>query len=80
MSKVLCIDPGTTHLVAAIFDTFEPDNTKLVWHYMFNVGHEPVKIANACKLMSQICKHYGVVDCLLEYQAPMGNMCASCRI
>lgn len=39
---------------------------------MFRVDHDPSKMANACKLMVQMCNHYGVVDCLMEYQAPMG--------
>jgi hypothetical protein len=63
--------------VAAIFDTLLPGNTKLIWHYMFNVGHEPAKIADACKLMAQMCKHFTADTCLLEYQAPMGNVHAS---
>jgi hypothetical protein len=39
---------------------------------MFRVDHDPNKMANACKLMVQMCNHYGVIDCLMEYQAPMG--------
>jgi hypothetical protein len=75
--KVLCIDPGSTHLVAAIFD-ISGNTSMLLWNYMFRVDHDPAKIANACKLMSEMCSHYAVADCLLEYQAPMGAPTA-CR-
>lgn len=70
MAKVLCIDPGSTHLVAAIFSLGE--KTTLIWNYMFRVDHDSVKIANACKLMAEMCRFYTVADALLEYQAPMG--------
>lgn len=76
--KVLCIDPGSTHLVAAIFIIVDTEETALLWNYMFRVDHDPSKIANACKLMAEMCKTYGVGDCLLEYQAPMG-LPVTCR-
>lgn len=40
---------------------------------MFNVQHDPLKMAHACKLMAKMCEEYGVQDVLLEFQPPCGR-------
>jgi len=48
--KVLAIDPGTTHLVAAIF-TITGKKINILWNHMFRVDHDPARMAVACRLM-----------------------------
>lgn len=83
VKKILCIDPGTTNLVACIFE-LDDDNTsssssiKKIWSSMFAVGHEPKKIGEASKIMINICMKLGVTQAVIEYQAPIGHKSA-CR-
>lgn len=82
VKKILCIDPGTTHLVSCIFE-LDDENTsspsiKKIWSYMFSVGHEPKKIGEAARVMTVICIRMGVRQAVIEYQAPIGHKSA-CR-
>jgi hypothetical protein len=69
--RVLCLDPGSSHLACGIF-ALKPEKTTLIWNYMFRVDHDPMKLAAACKLMYQMCQTYSVGEVLLEFQAPIG--------
>ena len=70
--RVLCIDPGTTHLVACVFEVEKEGSVRKLWSRMFNVQHEFEKIARAAKLMFMVSKNLDCTTAVIEYQAPMG--------
>jgi hypothetical protein len=70
--RLLCIDPGTTHLVACVFEEAEDGTVTKTWSHMFNVGHDFSAIAKAAKCMGMVAQRLGVRVALIEYQAPMG--------
>lgn len=74
LTRLLCIDPGTTHLVACIFEETEGKGGKLakLWSQMFNVAHDHTALAQAAKCMGMVATRLGVTTALVEYQAPMG--------
>jgi hypothetical protein len=71
MRRVLAIDPGSTHLAVGIFEANE-DVITLVWDYMFRVEKDVEKMAQATRVMKAMCDNYGITECLIEFQAPMG--------
>lgn len=75
--RVLAVDPGTTHLVAAIFECDQAGSLHLRWSNMFKVDKDPTKMARAAKLMVGMCKEYKVPDAVVEFQAPIGNLGSS---
>jgi hypothetical protein len=73
--KILALDPGTTHLVACIFEKEEGASViTLIWSMMFNVGHDSALLAKACEVIAGVSLKLGVTTALVEYQAPMGAM------
>jgi hypothetical protein len=83
--NILCLDPGTTHLAAAIINIC-PDThynaaqrtLTVCWEHMYRVDHDPEKMANAVRSIIGMCDHFLVEDALVEFQAPIGRS-AQCR-
>jgi hypothetical protein len=78
-TRLLCIDPGSTHLVSCIFEVNEQSVWRKVWSYMFDVSnHDPGLIARSASVMALVSGKLGVQQALIEYQAPMG-LSHTCR-
>jgi len=69
---LLCIDPGQTHLAAAIFKCLDEERIEHLWSYMYSPGKDPAKLGQSIHAMSNVAESFKVDQVLLEYQAPMG--------
>jgi len=70
--NLLCIDPGTTHLAAAVLQGTSETDIKMVWSHVYNCGHTVDGIAGAARKMYTETKSFEPDLALIEFQAPIG--------